>query len=181
MGSPFFILLFWFILFLKGKLSPVHLRAAAASGSYYWLMMNRLQSSGHCGCVDGASFWSRSRCSIVISGPHNSSFNTTPLSLSLFYLCLMSSRLWATWSSHQQPVETPPCSTAELDDHPSFPQFLFFFISIFYIHFFYIHALSPPTILFLFRIIYIFPSIPQPTDYIYIICRILLMAWIRRN
>ena len=86
MGSPFFILLFWFILFLKGKLSPVHLRAAAASGSYYWLMMNRLQSSGHCGCVDGASFWSRSRCSIVISGPHNSSFNTTPLSLSLSIL-----------------------------------------------------------------------------------------------
>ncbi len=25
---------------------------------------------------------------------------------SLFYLCLMSSRLWATWSSHQQPVDS---------------------------------------------------------------------------
>ena len=166
MGSPFFILLFWFILFLKGKLSPVHLRAAAASGSYYWLMMNRLQSSGHCGCVDGASFWSRSRCSIVISGPHNSSFNTTPLSLSLFYLCLMSSRLWATWSSHQQPVETPPCSTAELDDHPSFPQFLFFYFHLLYPFFLYSRSVAADNSLFVPYNIYF--SLHPATDRLYI-------------
>ena len=138
MGSPFFILLFWFILFLKGKLSPVHLRAAAASGSYYWLMMNRLQSSGHCGCVDGASFWSRSRCSIVISGPHNSSFNTTPVSLSLYFICVWChqgcGQLDHRISSRSRLRLVPQQSLMIIHHFPNFFFFLFpSFISIFFI------------------------------------------------